>query len=123
MYSIFIDAEWEACTDSGASGAVCVNSKDGKDVLDGLSRIYPVIESENTVAQDIGIMLAIAMFWKLSSIAVILVKTRKVASINDSKVATISDRTKRLTRKVVETQHQQSVSFGLSQTAEDEYEA
>jgi len=88
-----------------------------------LSRIYPVIESENTVVQDIGIMLAIAMFWKLSSIAVILVKTRKVASINDSKVATISDRTKRVTRKVVETQHQQSVSLGLSQTADDEYEA
>jgi hypothetical protein len=67
VYSIFIGDEWEACTDSGAPGAFWVNSTDGKDVLeDGLGHIYPVIESENTVAQDIGAMLAIAMFWKLS---------------------------------------------------------
>ena len=65
---------------------MCVNSTSGKDVLDALSRVFPVISSENTVARDIGIMLAIALFWKTLSILAIVMKTSKVAPINSKTV-------------------------------------
>merc|ERR1712137_193205 len=80
MYTIFTEATWETCTES-ATSAICVDSTDGKDVLDGLSRVFPLIESENKVALDIGIMIAIAVFFKIVSIVAIIYKTRKVASI------------------------------------------
>lgn len=92
MYSIFIDAEWEPCTDAASQSAVCVNSSDGKDVLDALSRIFSVIESENRVAQDIGIMLAIAMCWKFFTIVIIVMKTSKVATIDSRNIAKIDSR-------------------------------
>jgi hypothetical protein len=63
---------------------VCVDSSDGEDVLRGLQNIFPLIETENQIAKDAGIILAIAMFWKLCSILCILLKTRKVAHMNYS---------------------------------------
>lgn len=63
---------------------MCVDSSDGEDVLRGLQNIFPLIETENQIAKDAGIILAIAMFWKLCSILCILLKTRKVAHMNYS---------------------------------------
>lgn len=80
IYTIFIDADWEACTDPFTS-SVCVPSTDGKDVLDGLGVIFPVIESENRVGTDLIIVLAIALFFKLATIAAIIVRTKRVAPI------------------------------------------
>ena len=89
VYSIFINTEWEPCTGGGTQSAVCVNSSDGKDVLDALSRIFSVIESEDQLAQDLVIMLVIAMFWKIFTIVVIVVKTSKVATIQSKNFAKI----------------------------------
>jgi hypothetical protein len=83
VYSIFIYAEWVPCVDSSSPGAVCVNSSSGKDVLEALGVIFPVIDSNNTNGFDIGIMIAIAMFWKILSIIFILIKSSRVALIED----------------------------------------
>lgn len=80
IYTIFIDADWAACTDPTTS-SVCVPSTDGKDVLDGLSVIFPVVESENRVGKDLLIVLAIAVFFKLVTIVIIIVRTKRVAPI------------------------------------------
>lgn len=82
IYTSFTDATWEACTDPAGAGAVCVDSTDGLDVLDGLGRIFPLIESQDTVWQDVGIMVGIAVFFKIVSIIAIIFKTSKVAAIN-----------------------------------------
>eukprot|EP00538_Stauroneis_constricta_P011077 CAMPEP_0119551744 /NCGR_PEP_ID=MMETSP1352-20130426/4913_1 /TAXON_ID=265584 /ORGANISM="Stauroneis constricta, Strain CCMP1120" /LENGTH=649 /DNA_ID=CAMNT_0007597857 /DNA_START=239 /DNA_END=2188 /DNA_ORIENTATION=+ len=50
--------------------------------LDELSKVFPVIESEDNVAKDIGILLAIGAFYKILYIGAVIVKTRKVANIN-----------------------------------------
>jgi hypothetical protein len=71
--------------DPSSPGAVCVDSSSGKDVLEALGVIFPVIESNNTNGFDIGIMLAIAMFWKILSILVILIKSSRVALITDKR--------------------------------------
>lgn len=80
-YVVFIDAEWEPCTDPTTSTGVCVNSTDGKDVLDGLSVFFPVVESENRVGMNLLIVLAIALFFKLITIVTIIFRTNGVASI------------------------------------------
>lgn len=80
-YVVFIDAEWEPCTDPTTSTGVCVNSTDGKDVLDGLSVIFPVVESENRVGTDLLIVLAIALFFKIITVVTIIFRTNRVASI------------------------------------------
>eukprot|EP00543_Licmophora_paradoxa_P010313 CAMPEP_0202476776 /NCGR_PEP_ID=MMETSP1360-20130828/93594_1 /ASSEMBLY_ACC=CAM_ASM_000848 /TAXON_ID=515479 /ORGANISM="Licmophora paradoxa, Strain CCMP2313" /LENGTH=637 /DNA_ID=CAMNT_0049103991 /DNA_START=32 /DNA_END=1945 /DNA_ORIENTATION=- len=80
MYTLFTEIEWDSCTDPTTS-AVCAASGEGIDVLEGLGRVFPVIEVDNYVAQDIGTLLAIAFFFKIVSIVAIIYKTRKVASI------------------------------------------
>lgn len=51
-------------------------------MLLGLKNIFPLIETEDRFFLDLGIVLAIAVFWKLLAIVVILIKTRKVANID-----------------------------------------
>lgn len=80
IYTIFVDADWEECTDP-ATSSVCVPSTDGSDVLDEMSVIFPIVESENRVVTDVLVILAVALFFKVSSIAAIIYKTRRVANI------------------------------------------
>lgn len=81
LYTWFSNSTFEPCLE-GSIGAVCENTSDGKEVLEGLSKIFPLISSENRVAEDIGILIAIAAFYKIVSIAGIMMKSRKVASIH-----------------------------------------
>ena len=81
-YSIFSNASWEPCDPAASpNAAICVPSSDVHDVLDAFSRIFPLIENENHVARDVGILLAIAVVYKIMSIAAIVFKTRRVAKI------------------------------------------
>ena len=126
VYSVFINLEWEPCTDSVSQSAVCVNSSDGKDVLDALSNIFPVIESENRILQDVGIMLAIAMCWKFLTIVVIVLKTTKVATIdgrNLSKVSGSDSKTAILSRDVSEEPKVYPTEEYLDPATEYEYTA
>ena len=53
-----------------------------KEVFEELHDVYPLIEDENRVAQDIGILVAIGCFYKILYIVAIFVKTKKVAHIS-----------------------------------------
>ena len=76
------DATWDNCTGGIESGqAVCVASGDPLEVLDGLSTVYSVVDSENHVARDMGIILAIAVFFKVMYVFGVAVKTSRVANI------------------------------------------
>ena len=81
MYNFFIDANFDACTE-GTVGAVCVDSTDSRVVLEELGKIFPLVSAEEQVLQDILILLAIAVVYKIQSIIVIILKTRKVAKIH-----------------------------------------
>jgi hypothetical protein len=91
VYAEFIDATWEPCIESTTS-AVCVDSTDGADVLDAVGKVYPLISSENKIASDIGIMLGIALFFKLIYIACVLIQSRKVASVNETSASKHEER-------------------------------
>ena len=83
MYATFADYTFEPCTEAIPGSAVCVPSSDGLEVLRGLSQVFPLLEIKNQIWQDIGIIVGLAMFWKVLTIAAVLVTTRKVASIGE----------------------------------------
>jgi GTPase SAR1 family protein len=83
VYTIFVQAEWQACTDQSTAGAICVDSTNGKDVLDALSRVLPLLSSENQVTKDMGIILAISLVFKLASIGAILIRSKRVANLQN----------------------------------------
>jgi energy-coupling factor transporter ATP-binding protein EcfA2 len=79
-YATFSEATWIPCTDP-TSSAVCVNSTNGMDVLDSLSRMYPLVTSEDSYLQDLGTLVVIGLFWKIISVTTVLFKSRRVAKI------------------------------------------
>ena len=82
-YIFLHDATWDKCTGGPASGQpVCVESGDPIDVLNAMSAVYSVVDSQNTVARDIGVILAIAIFFKILFVVGVIYKTRRVAAIN-----------------------------------------
>ena len=79
-YLTLHDAEWNNCTEA-AGQAVCVEDGDPTAVLDSLSNVFGVVDSEDTFASDIGVILAIAFVFKLLFVVGVYVKTRRVADI------------------------------------------
>jgi hypothetical protein len=84
MYNFLQDTTWDAC-DPGTNteSAVCVTPPDGKEVLGGINLVYAIVDNEDTIAKDIGILLAIAFVYKFLYIVGVFYKTTKVASINE----------------------------------------
>lgn len=80
VYTILIDAQFAPCFDPLTS-AVCSPTGIGSEVLDGLGRVFPLISSENMIVRDILTLLALALLFKITSITLIILKTRKVANI------------------------------------------
>lgn len=58
-----------------------VESGDPIKVLDAMSLVYSVVDSENSVARDIGVILVIAVVFKILFVAGVIFKTRRVADI------------------------------------------
>ena len=52
------------------------------EIFEELHTIYPLIENKDRVVGDIGILVAIACFYKILYIVAIYVKTSKVANIS-----------------------------------------
>lgn len=77
------DSTWDKCIGGLASGqAVCVESGDPIEVLNQIGTVDSVIEGKDTVVRDIGVILAIALAFKIAYIVGVIVKTGKVAAIN-----------------------------------------
>jgi hypothetical protein len=82
IYAIFIDADFEECT-VRTIGAICTNSSSGADILDETSVLFPLVSSEDTFLQDVLIMLAIAAFFKLCYIIILIRKAGRRARIHE----------------------------------------
>lgn len=80
-YLLMHDADWNNCTTGADSQAVCVEDGDPIKVLDSLHNVYGVVDSEDTYAQDIVVILAIGLFFKLCYVVGVVVKTRRVTDI------------------------------------------
>ena len=83
VYTYFADATFEACTEQGFS-AVCVDSTSGLDVLDGLGKVVPLFSSKDEVASDLGVLMAIGAFYKITYIVGVLYKSGQAAKIKET---------------------------------------
>ena len=71
-----IDAKFDGCAKYDDDEQFCF----GQDaLLKNVGSIYPLITDENTLSTDIGIVLAIAAFFKLQYIIILVVKSRAAA--------------------------------------------
>jgi ABC-2 type transporter len=97
MYNLLIDTEWTPCNplENIKNSPICFPAPTGKLVLTALRVAYPVIEAEDTFAQDLAAMIAIALFFKALYIAGVYAKTSKTSKFvpNGEYVATISKET------------------------------
>ena len=81
VYLQFTNEQWKACTDP-LSGAVCVDSTDGTDVLEGLKRIFPLLSTTSTYWTDLLIMFGIGLVWLLFGIVVASYKANQSSKIH-----------------------------------------
>jgi len=80
-----IDATYEACKD----GELCFGGKKGSDILEGVGEIYPLITNENTLAEDIAMLLGIGVVFKIIYIYMVYSKSTKISSISIKKGAIV----------------------------------
>jgi ABC-type multidrug transport system ATPase subunit len=84
VYNEFVDSTYDACD---GSENFCYNSNgnglstDGKEVLSSLSQIFPLFDAEDQRPADIGILLAISAFLKLSYVACKMYFVNKASAI------------------------------------------
>lgn len=71
---LFPATTFEPCTDPLTS-AVCVNSSNGKDVLAAMTRVVPLITADRQTYQDVVVLIAIGIFYKVLYIIGVLYKT------------------------------------------------
>lgn len=83
MYAYLIDTTWNECDPSNnyENSAVCVTPPTGANVLGGIHLAYPVIEAKDTFADDIGVIIAVSLFFKFFYVIGVYVKTSKSAKI------------------------------------------
>ena len=75
VYQVFSVTTFEACVDQDY--AVCVDSTNGLDVLDGLSRVMPLFSTEDKTGSDLVILIVIGLVYKLLYIAGVAYKTHQ----------------------------------------------
>ena len=83
MYNYLIDTTWSQCDPNNnvENSAVCVTPPTGENVLGSIHLAFPVIEAKDTYARDIGVLLALALFYKVVYIVGVYVKTSTTATI------------------------------------------
>lgn len=86
-YIYLHEIQWDQCEGGPLQSGqpVCVASGDPIEVLQRMSTVYSVIEDEDTVARDIGILLVIAVVLKIVFFVGVLHKTSRVTKINKAK--------------------------------------
>jgi hypothetical protein len=75
-----IDAKFDGCAKYDDDEQFCFGQQ-GDEVLKNVGSIYPLITDENTLSTDIGIVLAIAAFFKLQYIVILVVKSRAASTL------------------------------------------
>lgn len=81
MYNYLIDASWTSCdpNNNTLNSAICIPNPTGQAVLESISLSYPVIQAKDTYWQDVGTILALALFWKILYFVGVYVKTSRTA--------------------------------------------
>jgi hypothetical protein len=83
MYNFLHNTDFSSCDPStNISSPVCVDPPTGPNVLTGIGLVYPVISNEDQVVKDIGILLAIAMFFKVWYFVGVAMKANRYAKIH-----------------------------------------
>ena len=84
MYNYLIDANWTPCDPNNnvLNSAVCLPNPTGKAVLEGIHLAYPVIQAKDTYWQDFGVMVAIALFYKILFFIGVYAKTSRTAKFH-----------------------------------------
>eukprot|EP00039_Didymoeca_costata_P000872 m.47690 g.47690 ORF g.47690 m.47690 type:complete len:632 (+) comp10525_c0_seq2:112-2007(+) len=90
VYNEYIDATFEACQPTGICyGDPTVNgTQSGSDVLNSLGNIMEVITNENTILLDIGIVLGIAVVFKLIHMVLLVNKSNQFSKIHSKEPIT-----------------------------------
>ena len=84
MYNLLIDTTWNFCDPANNvnQSPVCVPSTTGEAVLQGIGLSYPVIEATDTYWEDFGVMIAIAIAYKVLYIVGVYVKGSRTAKVH-----------------------------------------
>ena len=114
----FTNEEWESCTDK-YSGAVCVESTDGYDVLDGLSRVYLVLDSEDTFVTDILALAGIGLGWMLIGILLAVYKSNQSSKILPNKDDDAARRGTDVTGQKISTLRENDKEYNNSSSEEE----
>eukprot|EP00039_Didymoeca_costata_P007507 m.100634 g.100634 ORF g.100634 m.100634 type:complete len:545 (+) comp13715_c1_seq2:2-1636(+) len=87
VYNEFHDATFEACTGQGICfGDPNVNgTQSGDDVLDSISNIMEVFSSKDTIGEDIGIVLGIALFLRIVHVVFLYMKANEFSKVHKYK--------------------------------------
>lgn len=84
MYNFFSETTWDTCDpDTNTESAVCVEPPTGKNVLGGINLVYGIVENNDQVVQDIGILIAIAFGYKILYIIGVVYKTTRVSQFHN----------------------------------------
>ena len=86
MYNQFEDSTWEPCCVGYTNRTMCpepfcVDPPTGQNVLNELSKSYPVVQGDVNVGENLLILAGIALFWKLTYVAGVFYKTSQVSKI------------------------------------------
>ena len=79
---MFSATTFEACRDENF--AVCVDSTDGLDVLDGVGRVIPLFSSDDQTGFDMTILIIIGLVYKLFYIAGVVYKSRQASKFQSA---------------------------------------
>jgi len=93
MFNLLIDTTWSECSPENnvQQSPVCVMPNTGESVLGGIGLSYPQIEAKDTYWQDFGVMVAIAVFYKILYIVGVYVKSSRTAKVHPNKCNTSSN--------------------------------
>jgi len=86
MYNVLIDSTWSPC-DTPETSPVCVSPPTGPNVLQGIGLSYPLIDVKDTYWEDLGIIVAIAIVYKLLYIAGVYLKSSRSAKVHGNEKA------------------------------------
>jgi len=71
---------YQDCLERDKEDELCFG-ENGRDVLRGIHDVFGVVNAKNTLGQDLGVLLAIAAFWKVGYCFLVLTKSRAATTV------------------------------------------
>lgn len=83
VYQIFKHETFEPC-EGNIISAVCVPETEGLKVLEGLSRVLPLLSAEDNTGRDLLIIIVIGAVYKILYIAGVIYKTGRASKFHQA---------------------------------------